>query len=54
MENQQIVCFILFLNSKKKFRKEQQNFYGEKAYSEAVKWGRENLENFIIDMVHFT
>ena len=50
----EIECYILFLNSKNNFKKEQKNFYGSNAFNEAIEWGRKNLENFIIDMIHFT
>lgn len=42
---------IEYLNCKKNFQKESVQFQGPHAYEEAVKWGKENLENFNLDMV---
>lgn len=42
---------IEYLNCKKNFQKDFVQFLGQNAYQEAVKWGRENLENFNLDMV---
>ena len=42
--------YIEFLNKDKDFQKDTKYFT---EYSEAIKWGRENLENFNIDMIKF-
>jgi hypothetical protein len=42
---------IEFLNCKKDFQKDFVQFTGPLAYDEAVKWGKENLENFNLDMI---
>lgn len=40
-----------YLNSKKNFQKDFMEFEGTDAYEQAIKWGRNNLENFHIDMI---
>jgi hypothetical protein len=47
------IVYIEFMNKKKGFRKDRIEFKGRKAYEDAVKWGRENIDNFKIDMVKF-
>ena len=42
---------IEYLNCKKNFQKDFVQFQGQHSYEEAVKWGKENLENFNLDMV---
>lgn len=42
---------IEYLNCKKNFQKDSVKFKGPLAYDEAVKWGKENLENFNLDMI---
>jgi len=45
-------CYIDFLNKDKNFQEDRKNFEGDNAYEDAIKWGRENLEKFHIDMIH--
>jgi predicted GNAT family acetyltransferase len=47
------IVYIDFMNKKKGFRKDRIEFKGRKAYDDAVKWGRENIDNFKIDMIKF-
>lgn len=42
--------YIEFLNKEKGFKKDVKHF---KSYEEAVKWGRENFDNFNSDMIHY-
>ena len=42
---------IEYLNSKKNFQKNSVQFKGPSAYEKAVAWGKENLENFNLDMI---
>ena len=42
---------IEYLNCKKNFQKDSVQFKGTQAYEEAVTWGKENLENFHLDMI---
>jgi hypothetical protein len=42
--------YIEFLNKDKGFKKEVKHF---NSYEEAVKWGRENFDNFNSDMIHY-
>lgn len=42
---------IEYLNCKESFQKDFVQFKGTHAYEEAVKWGRNNLENFHNDMI---
>lgn len=42
---------IEYLNCKKNFQKDFVQFQGTHAYEDAVKWGKENLENFNIDLI---
>ena len=42
---------IEYLNCKKDFQKDSVQFKGPQAYVEAVTWGRNNLENFHLDMI---
>ena len=48
MEEQYIIDY---LNSKKNFQKDSEQFQGSNAYETAVAWGKENLENFNLDMI---
>ena len=48
MEEQYIIDY---LNSKKNFQKDSEQFQGPCAYEKAVTWGKENLENFNLDMI---
>ena len=48
MEEQYI---IEYLNCKKNFQKDSLKFQGVRAYEKAVAWGKENLENFNLDMI---
>lgn len=48
MEEQYI---IEYLNCKKNFQKDSVPFQGPHSYDDAVKWGKENLENFNLDMI---
>lgn len=45
--------YIEYLNKDKNFQEDKKVFKGKDAYEQAVKWGRENLENFNMDMVKF-
>lgn len=42
---------IEYLNCKKNFQKDSEQFQGPHSYAEAVKWGKKNLENFNLDMI---
>lgn len=42
--------YIEFLNKDKGFKKDVKHF---NSYEEAVKWGRENFDNFNSDMIHY-
>jgi hypothetical protein len=42
--------YIEFLNKDKGYKKDVKNF---KSYEEAVKWGRNNFDNFNSDMIHY-
>lgn len=42
---------IEYLDCKKNFQKDFVQFLGPNAYEEAIIWGKENLENFNLDMV---
>ena len=48
MEEQYI---IEYLNCKKNFQKDSVQFQGSYGYEQAVKWGKENLENFNLEMI---
>ena len=48
MEEQYI---IEYLNCKKNFQKDSVQFQGPCAYEKALAWGKENLENFNLDMI---
>lgn len=45
--------YIEYLNAKKKFAKDKKEFKGERAYKDAISWGRKNIPNFNPDMVKF-
>lgn len=45
--------YIEFLNKDKNFKKDRIYFEGEDSYTQAVKWGKENLSNFNSDMVFY-
>ena len=53
VENVDDIVYIEFMNKKKGYRKDQIEFKGRNAYEDAVKWGRENIDNFKIDMIKF-
>ncbi|HQT24024.1 hypothetical protein [Daejeonella sp.] len=42
---------IEYLNCKKNFQKDSVQFQGPSAYEKALAWGKENLENFNLDMI---
>ena len=42
---------IEYLNCKKDFQKDYEQFQGPHAYEEAVTWGKKNLDNFHLDMI---
>lgn len=42
---------IEYLNSKKNFQKDSMQFQGPNSYEQAIKWGKDNLENFNLDMI---
>jgi hypothetical protein len=44
------ILYIEYLNKEKNFNKDEVQF---EIYDEAVKWGRKNLENFLIDMIKY-
>lgn len=46
------VAYIEFLNKEKNFCKDIKYFYGRDVLEEAKKWGKENLGNFNLDMIH--
>jgi len=46
--------YISFLNKDKNFKEDKKTFKGTDAYEQAVKWGKENLEKFNHDMIHYT
>lgn len=45
------IIYIEFLNKAKNFTKDSVEFTGKNAYSEAVAWGRTNIENFNLYML---
>jgi len=45
------VHYIEFLNKDKNFQKDKIEFPGENGFQDAIKWGRENLEKFNIEMI---
>ena len=50
------VLKIEYLNSKKKFQKDEEVFEGEtweEANDKATQWGIKNLDNFSMDMIKF-
>jgi hypothetical protein len=47
----EIIYYIDFLNKDKGFKVDRVTFTGYEAYEDCVRWGRENLENFNLDMV---
>jgi hypothetical protein len=46
-----IIYYIDFLNKDKGFKVDRVTFTGHDSYEDCVCWGRENLENFNLDMV---
>ena len=42
--------YIEFLNKDKNFQPDRIEF---DSYEDAVTWGRENIENFNLDMIHY-
>ena len=47
------IIYIEFLNKKKNFQKDEITFKGENSLSEAIKWGKKNIDNFNMDMIKF-
>jgi hypothetical protein len=47
----EIIYYIVFLNKDKGFTVDKVYFTEQEAYEDCVNWGRENLENFNLDMV---
>lgn len=45
--------FIKFLNKAKNFKVDIIEFTGENKFNEAVAWGKENIENFNLDMINW-
>jgi len=43
--------YIEYLKADKNFEKTKVIFRGVKAFDNAVKWGRKNLENFNLDQI---
>ncbi|QKX07744.1 hypothetical protein HN014_22350 (plasmid) [Aquimarina sp. TRL1] len=44
--------FIDFLNKEKKFKKDRIFFEGVSCINDAINWGKNNLENFHMDMIN--
>lgn len=44
--------YIEFLNASKNFTNDRRYFDGLDAYTNAVNWGKANLENFSVEMIH--
>ncbi len=47
------IVYIEFMNKKKGFRKDRIDFEGKTAYKDAIEWGRNNIDNFKVDMIKF-
>lgn len=45
-------CCIEFLNKSKEHKRDIIYFNGEEAFTDAIKWGRENIDNFSIEMIY--
>ena len=45
--------YINYLNKDKNFTKDQKEFTGATALEDARKWGKENLDNFNMDMINY-
>lgn len=45
--------YINFLNSSKNFTIDKKVFSGENKFDNAVKWGKENISNFNLDMINY-
>jgi len=50
-ENKEESFYIEFLNKDKNFQKDKKTFTGPNAFNDAKTWGKENLENFTIEMI---
>ena len=50
-ENKEESFYIEFLNKNKNFQKDKKTFTGPNAFNDAKTWGKENLENFTIEMI---
>ena len=51
MESDTRELYIEFLNKDKNFQKDTVSFKGNKAWKDAIVWGKSNLENFDEDMI---
>ncbi|MCX8482559.1 MAG: hypothetical protein ORN50_03190 [Crocinitomicaceae bacterium] len=47
----ELICYIEYLNKDKGFKVDKISFTGTNAHQDCVRWGRENLGNFNLDMV---
>lgn len=47
-------CYIEYLNASKGFLNDIIRFEGDDAFELAVAWGKENLDNFSIDMIRIS
>ena len=45
--------YIKFLNKDKGFAEDKKTFTGANAFDDAVKWAKENFENFNMDMINY-
>jgi hypothetical protein len=43
--------YIEYLNKSKNFTKDIKEFKGQNALTNAIKWGKENFDNFNIDLI---
>ncbi len=50
-EEENEIHYISYLNKDNNFKQTDKEFKGKNSYQDAVKWGKENLPNFNIDMV---
>jgi hypothetical protein len=44
--------FIEYANANTRFFVKRKQFSGPNAFDDAVKWGRENMHNFNVDMIN--
>ena len=47
------MVYIDYRNKEKNFQIDRVEFSGATAFQDAVKWGRENLSNFNLDMISY-